>query len=278
MLKSRLLWAVGIVAVVVGIAGAPAAQTPGNPAFEVASVKPNRSAGFGGDIDMAGARLTAEGVTLEELVRAAYGDPVRWLPRSSLVAEPTWMQEDKFDVVATAGNSVPAGPSDQKRLMLRTLLADRFKMALHHETRDGRIYTLSLARSDRRLGPNLTPAATSCGESAACAIRIGLGASAALWGRGQPLSSLVNALSHLVDQPVVDHTGLTGVFDLDMQFNGDVLAALRLPAGIARPDDAATEMPSFFTALQEQLGLKLESTKGPVDVLVIDHVEHPTED
>jgi uncharacterized protein (TIGR03435 family) len=278
MLKSRLLRAVGIVAIIGGIAGVPAAQTQDRPAFDVASVKPNRSAGFGGGIDMAGARLTAEGVTLEELVRAAYGDPMRWLPSSSIVGEPTWMKEDKFDVVATAGNSVPAGPSDQKRLMIRTLLADRFKMALRHETRDGRIYTLSLARSDGRLGPSLTPAATSCGEPAACAIRIGLGNMAALWGRGQPLSSLVNALSHLVDQPVVDHTGLTGVFDVDMRFNGDVLAALRLPAGIARPDDTATDVPSFFTALQEQLGLKLESTKGPVDVLVIDHVEHPTPD
>ena len=79
--------------------------------------------------------------------------------------------------------------------------------------------------------------------------------------------------SRLVNRPILDRTGLAGSFDVDMQFNGDALAALNLPVGIARPPDTLTEVPSFFTAVQEQLGLKLESTKGPVDVLVIHHVE-----
>lgn len=276
MVKSRLLWAVGIAAVS-GCVVAVSAQAPAGPAFAAASIKPNRTVQFGGGIDMSGARLVGQGVTVEQLVRAAYADPARWLPNSSIVNEPKWMSGDTFDVAATADDHIEPGPSEQKRLMLRTLLADRFHLVLHRETRDGPRYTLVVARSDRRLGPGLHPTDTGCDGTMACTLRIGLGPVGTLWGHGQPLTAIVNAFSRLLDEPVTDQTQLDGLFDLDMQFDGDALRALRLPAGIAPPSNSSTDVPSLFTAVQDQLDLKLEAGHGPVDVLVIDHVEHPTE-
>ena len=244
--------------------------------FEAASVKVNRTLPFGGGIDYSGARLMAEGVTLQELVRAAYGEPPKWLPSSSIIGAPDWATKDKFDVVATAGSAAPPGASAEKRLMLRALLVDRFKLTIRHETRESAVYTLVRLRADGRLGPNLH-SGQPCDDPASCGMRLGIGPVASMFGRGQAFEGIVNFFSRLVDAPVIDRTGLTGLFDVDMHFNSEQLAALRLPAGIGRAEDTQADQPSFFTAVQEQLGLKLDSTRGPVDVLVIDHVERPAE-
>ena len=174
-------------------------------------------------------------------------------------------------------------------LMLRTLLADRFKLTLRHETKELPIYVLTTARPDGQLGPKLTrssgpncvrppiPGEAPKAASDPAAPMCGLFSPLGHWiGRATTLEALASVLSmQSVHRVVVNQTGLTGTFDLDLQWAD--LAFLFSPQ--ANPNDPPlVDGPSLFTALEEQLGLKLESTKGPVDVLVIDHVEKPTED
>jgi uncharacterized protein (TIGR03435 family) len=162
--------------------------------------------------------------------------------------------------------------------MVRTLLADRFKLAVHHETRELPIYALLLARNDGRLGPKLQPSTCVAGRrppgdatAQPCGFRPGPGI---FVSGGVPIAMLATFVSSAVRRSVVDRTGLDGNFDIDLHWLPD-----NSPLG-PQPDTPPPDPggPSIFTALQEQLGLKLESTRGPVDVLVIDHVEQPTPD
>ena len=272
------------------------------PAFEVASVKPNKS-GPGPTMlgIQPGGRFTATNIPLRLLIRNAYQ-----VQDSQLVGGPAWITSDRFDIMAKAEGDVPPpdpggppGPPGVMTLMLRTLLADRFKLVVHHETRELPIYALVIARSDGKLGPQLRPAAVDCtsvmaaararggpppappqpGERPSCGMRFGLGQMAA---GGFPLSQFANSLSQFVQRMVIDRTGLTGSFDLDLTWTPDQLPQ-RAPGTPADQPlrvngvDIDPNGPSIFTAVQEQLGLKLDSQRGPVDVLVIDSVEHPTE-
>ncbi len=197
--------------------------------------------------------------------------------------------------------------------MLRALLADRFRLTTHKETRELPIFALTFARNDRTLGPQLRRSATDCaalaaargrrgsggqgaaggpdgrgvapavpmplapGERPSCGMRIGPGTIVA---GGNQLSQFASVLSTWVNRIVVDRTGLTGGYDIDLQWTPDQMPfgfGGDRPAG-AVPAPSDPNRPSIFTALQEQLGLKLDSQKGPVEVLVIDHVEPPTED
>jgi uncharacterized protein (TIGR03435 family) len=255
------------------------------PAFDVASVKANKS-GPGSVQRVAmgpGDRVTLTNVTLRTLMQVAY-------PRmSEIVGGPSWIGSgpsgDRFDVNAKAESSVSR---DQLQLMLRTLLADRFKLTLHFDTRDEAIYALVFARSDRRLGPTLRPAATDCaairagaaqsGDRDPCGIRTF--ANALVTGRmsvrGLGLDQLVGLLSRDVGRTVVDNTGLAGSFDCDLTWTPQTF--LQASFDRERFPSIDPNGPSIFTAVQEQLGLKLESRNGPVQVLVIDHVEKPSED
>jgi uncharacterized protein (TIGR03435 family) len=261
MRKSRLLWAVGIVAVAGSLVGMLAAQTPASPAFEAASVKPAKS----GDVVIGGLQggsteFRVTNIPLRVLIRQAYG----LRQGSELIGGPAWLDTDRFDIVGKM-----AQPDSPKWLMVRTLLADRFKLVTHEESRELPIYALVVARSDGRLGPKLHPSTCVAGrrlDDNGCGFRPGPGA---FVGSGVALPTLIAAsLSSEVQRMVVDRTGLTGTFDIDLHWLPDNPVA-------AAPGDEAV---SIFTALQEQLGLKLESTTGPVDVLVIDHVEQPTPD
>jgi uncharacterized protein (TIGR03435 family) len=265
MLQSRLLGAVGIVAVVGAIA-AVTAQTPADPAFEVASVKLNKSgdAGIGG-FQGGTTEFRAMNVPLRVLIGRAYG--IR--QDSGLIGGPAWLDTDRFDIVG----KMPQ-PNSPSMAMVRTLLADRFKLVTHRESRELPIYALVVARSDGRLGSKLhpspcvagrTPNGTPCGDTPGPGLFV---------GSGVALSILIDAsLSSLVQRTVADRTGLTGTFDIDLHWLPD-----NPPVG-PQPDTPPPSPgdPPLVTALQEQLGLKLQSTTGPVDVLVIDHVEHPTE-
>ena len=170
------------------------------------------------------------------------------------------------------------------------LLEERFRLKVHRETRQRPIYALAMARSDARPGPRLVQAPVDCAavtrDSAAakplptradgaplCAMRI---TSGQLLGSAIGMPQLASALSTIIGQPVVDHTGLAGVFDVTVEFRPDFQAPSR-DAPVAGDRPPASDAPSIFTALQEQLGLKLESTRGPVDVLVIDHAEKPSD-
>jgi len=260
-----------------------AAQASG-PAFDVASVKPNKSgpSAIQRVVMQPGDRVTLTNVTLRTLIQVAY-------PRmSEIVGGPSWIGSgpsgDRFDVNAKAESSASR---DQLQLMLRTLLADRFKLALHPETRAELIYALVFARSDRRLGPTLRPAATDCATIRAgaqsddrdpCGIRTFANAlvTGRLSVRGLGLDQLVGLLSRDAGRKVVDNTGLAGTFDCDLTWTPQTF--LQGSFDRERFPSIDPNGPSIFTAVQEQLGLKLESQKGPVEVLVIDHVEKPSED
>jgi uncharacterized protein (TIGR03435 family) len=263
--------------------------------FDVASVKPNTS-----DPDpasarftvLAGGRLVITGIPLREIIRVAYQ-----VPEYQLIGGPDWIGESRFDIVAKAeGMPVlrfPPGldaPGHPVYPMLRGLLADRFKLGVHHETRTLPMYALVLARSDRTLGPQLRSSMTDCGPVNAArgtasqrppaatvngALLCGMVGSAGpagirLTGDSQSMSVLTFALAGYAGRVVVDRTGLTGLYSFTLEF-----AINRLPPDqLSQPDSAL----SFFMAVQEQLGLKLESTSGPADVVVIDHVERPSPD
>jgi uncharacterized protein (TIGR03435 family) len=165
--------------------------------------------------------------------------------------------------------------------MLRALLKERFKLVVHTEMRDVPMYALVVARGDGRLASQLRRAAIDCeaaeaageviptpkpGERGLCDSEIG----GEILGRGQRLSALARMLSLFAGRPVIDRTALTGGFDFDLRFP----ELNTPPAGAPPGGDAGT---GVFTALQEQLGLKLESTRGPLEFVVIDSVERPTE-
>jgi uncharacterized protein (TIGR03435 family) len=262
------------------------------PAFEVATIKPNKSVEVGGTAGFQpGGRFRSINITLQGLIATAFGTD-RPLLVAQIVGGPDWIATDRFDITAKMGSDASQDMKElyrQMPVLLRTLLEDRFTLKTHSETRQLPVYALVLDRKDGRLGPQLRRSVVDClarSESAragtprpapprdrpACGARFGTGT---LSASGFTILNLVGTLSANVGRVVLDRTGLTGDFDVALQWTPD-----RLPlAGDSSTNPAPSpDAPSIFTALQEQLGLKLESTTGPVDVLVIDHVEHPTED
>jgi len=173
--------------------------------------------------------------------------------------------------------------------MVRALLEDRFKLVVHEETRELPVYDLVILRGDRgELGPQLHPTACyreqqapppgSTGQSCGT-FQFGLGRMSV---RGVPMPQILQALSDLSMRTVVDRTGLTGAFDLDLKWTPEALAQRAAGTPVDQPlrlngSDVDTSGPSLFTAIQEQLGLKLVSARGPVKVLIVDSAERPTE-
>jgi uncharacterized protein (TIGR03435 family) len=242
-------------------------------AFEVASVKPNKSAETGGFIQrMRGGTFNAGNQTLLQLIRFAYG-----IQGFQLVGAPDWLRTERFDIAAKAPAEIPtAGPGQPvpEALMLRSLLEDRFRLIARRETRQIPIYALVIARSDGRLGPQIRrPANDYCAQRAKEAEKappppMGVGPVCGIRGNSQqltagafPIGGFINFLSSEANRVVIDRTGLTGVWDFELKWS---------PANASSPDP---DRPSIFTALEEQLGLRLEPTTGPVEVLVIDRVE-----
>lgn len=215
---------------------------------------------------------------------------------------PDWTRAERFDVSAKADGDFPslprppafAGPPHPVFQMLRGLLADRFKLVSHTEQRGFPIYALVVARTDGALGPQLTASTSDCPLNANTPLlpiapdvrpKCGMVASIGrLLAGAQPISQLIHAIQGSVDRVIIDRTKLTGTFDFSLEFLPDFLQerALANPNQPLRLNlngvNIDPNRPSLTAALQEQLGLKLESTKGPVEVLVIDHVERPTPD
>jgi uncharacterized protein (TIGR03435 family) len=264
------------------------AQATDNSSFEVASVKPNTGDGPTESSTQPGGRVTMINVPLRFLVRTAYQ-----VQDEQIVDAPNWIGVEHFDIIAKAPGDIPRPiPGDAGPLpsMMRSLLSDRFKLVVHRETRESPAYELSLARRDGTLGPQLHPSTVDCAAIAAARGRSGAppagpgsdrpqcgirAAGGQMMAGGIPLSQLATLLSSMVQRVVIDKTGLTGNFDFELKWTPD-----RAPQG---PGPGALppgnpDSPSIFTALSEQLGLKLNSTKQQVDVLVIDHVERPAPD
>jgi len=277
MMKSHRLLALGTAVVVGCVAVAVSAQAPASPAFDVASIKPNKSgdpvATFG---IQGGGRVIAANFPVGGLISMAFRTPAGVLRRSQIVGGPDWLNIDRFDIEAKPPSSLGPGirlDAPEIAEMLRTLLTERFKLAVHHEMRETSVFDLVLARSDRRLGSQIRQVQVDCAAMRAartpapvCAVVTA--PLKGLTGRGATMEQIASALSGIADRGVRDHTGLTGTFDLDFAW-----VAPQTP--LAQSADPNT--PSLSTALQEQLGLKLEPMKESMDVLVIDHIEHPTE-
>jgi uncharacterized protein (TIGR03435 family) len=180
-------------------------------------------------------------------------------------------------------------------LMMQTLLGERFKLSVHHEMRDGPIYSLVIANRDGRIGPQLRRSETDCnalisrgrinaappppppppssGQVPPCGIQVGIGM---LRIGSQSIPAVSRLLARAVGKPVVDNTGLKGAFDLSLDFDTSGLPGFATPPGVNPP--ATGDKPTLYTALQEQAGLKLETGRGPIDILIVDHVERPTPD
>ena len=255
-----------VVALVVAAVGARA--QPQRPAFEVATIRRNtshQSSNGGGYVSYG--RFSMTDVDVRRLIRIAYHTDAELMP-SQVVGGPDWTGSDTFDITAKTGPEFEGKPAGGqmlgvRRLLLQSLLEDRFKLRVHRETRDLERYALVRARQDGALGPSLRPSRRCVSDvDQQCGVHAVPGHFSA--GRA-PLAALGNyiASSVLIDRVVVDRTGLNGIYELNLEW--------------AR-DQSETDKPSIFTALQEQLGLKVETERGPVDVVVIDHVERPTED
>jgi uncharacterized protein (TIGR03435 family) len=247
-------------------------------------VKPNTS-GSGSQSARSGkASLQIINMPMRMLIVNAYG-----VRPERVVGGPGWIDSDRFDVNARAPENTP---DSQLSVMLRTTLAERFTLVIRSEMREQPLYALVLARSDGRLGPNLKPSTDvqevrgggprSFGAGPGSPIaspqtrQFGCGVRSSSDGRGtvilggaRQLADLARSLEGIGDRVVIDRTGLAGAFDFELRFARQNLQ----PAAAADSD-----LPSVFTAVQEQLGLKLESQRGPVEFLVIESVEQPTPD
>ena len=263
------------------LAGAQGQQT--TPAFEVASVKLNKIIDARRSGIIQPGRFAQTATSLRSLIRMAYSRP---FGGRDIVGGPEWVDSARFDVDARGNFQLadfmprPDGPGLVYQ-MLRSLLEDRFKLMVRVETRDQPIYALRVANRDGRLGPQLKRSDVDCDAVLGEFAKTGKWRTPAEPGKGPPCSSggtpghiriedlsmsqLAAVLSGPANRVVRDQTELSGNFDLTLDYTPDEL-------------EVQTGSISFFTALQEQLGLRLEPMRGPVEVLVIDHVEQPTPD
>jgi uncharacterized protein (TIGR03435 family) len=279
-------------------AAKPQAQSSVRPSFEVASVKlnPNCAKGHGFSDASSPGSLNLTCASLARLVQRAYVtfasakmNPVHL----QVIGGPRWMDSEQFDIAAKAPGDPPQG--QMYGPMLQVLLEDRFHLKLHGESRELPVYNLMVASGGIKIQPmkeggctamdvhNPPPPpapgqspAESCGNFSmrrANGLNILDGYGFSISGFGSVVSGM------LLDRPVIDKTGVTGTFDIHLEFAPDVtMPSIGPPRGsVDNPGTPSTDNgPSIFTAMQEQLGLKLEPAKGPVEVIVIDHSEYPS--
>ena len=273
-----------------GLASHPAAQSPAGQAFEVASVKPSNADAAPRLMRPVGGRFIASSVALRDLVSQAYG----FFFDFQIDGGPDWQTSRRFDIEAKAED--PGVGMDGMRPMLKTLLADRFQLKVHTETREMPIYALVVARDDGRLGAKITPSTADCsnaeqelaeqlellqaGQGLPCAIMpvpARVAGSMTMRGNGASMAALARFFTPFTGRMVQDRTGLRGLYDWEMTFD----RAIRPRARAAQQTGTSvplSDSPSLMTALQEQLGLKLESARGPVEILVIDSAALPKPD
>lgn len=229
------------------------AQSQGPPAFDVASIRLNTSGDpRSGTHNLPGGRVTVTNLPLRNMIQTAYG-----ANDLEVVGGPDWIDRDRWDVLASAAPGSPVDAPWQE--MLKTLLIERFKLRAHLESRQRPIYRLVFARGDKRLGPEIRPTGCradnlDCGRLSANTNGIRAGT---IQGVARTFAELGTGLSRYAERRVFDATGQDGRYDFELRWDQDTL---------------------IFTALEEQLGLKLEPASGPVDVLFIDAVEKPTPD
>jgi uncharacterized protein (TIGR03435 family) len=244
-------------AIFFAVAHSPAPAQPPQ-GFEVASIRPSRNNSADSNLDSApGGRLTAANITVRELIRLAYD-----VKDYQIEHAPGWLEGERYDIAAKS--AIPAKRSlEQERSQVRELLIDRFHLATHRETKQLQVYLLVVAKD----GPKLTAHndGTGSGTRRACG---------RLAGKRLTMDTFATVLSRQFDRDVLNRTGLSGKYDFQLDWTPDSGPCPTPPDSEA---GSATAPPSIFTAIQQQLGLKLESSKGPVEFLVIDRVERPSE-
>ena len=267
------------------------AQNAATPAFEVASVKPNKSDARIKET-MPPGRYIATNVSLRDLIKTAYEkSPMNMgLALFEFEGGPDWMRTDRFDVNAKAPENVPV---QQVRLMLQHLLAERFHLRVHYDTRQQPIYRLVVANRNGTLGKQLRRSDANCGadsgdpfrgitpgESYACGY-FGPSTTTDFQSdriyqafRGLTMDDLAHRLRQFLGRSVIDGTGLNGSFDGTFEWTAEIVMPPP-PPGTPNPYVGRT-LPSIFSVLPDQLGLKLESQRGRVQILIIDGADHPT--
>jgi uncharacterized protein (TIGR03435 family) len=229
--------------------------------FEVASIQPTspseidaiKRSGRGSmfpeqGISISGNRVSVKGLTVATLIRAAYN-----LRAGQLSGEPGWSATEPFDIAASAEGALTF---PQVRQMLQALLADRFQLKFHRETKEGAAYALVIAKAGPKLAPSVAADYTTHVTAGKSEVQMAIFRAS--------MAQLCGRLATFVGRPVVDRTELSGVFDLQLIFAPEDL------------EGEPRESPSIFTALQEQLGLKLESARAPVEILVVDRLGRPS--
>jgi uncharacterized protein (TIGR03435 family) len=254
-----------------------AARQEAAPAFDVVSVKPAAGSALQVAVSTIGfqnGHFTGINQSVRRLLVHAY----EW-PAARIAGGPGWIDTDRFDIGARAA---AVTPDAHVRLMVRSLLRDRFQLSVHTEMREATVYTLARVRADR-LGPRLVPSTLDCsnggppfdppqkGQSVAdlprrCTMATFSDRRSTTYRAAVPISELAHTLSARLSTAVTDQTGLTGRYDIDLRFAPDSLSR-------AEP----SEWPVLMRAIQEQLGLRLQSSKAPVEFLVIDRIERPSE-
>jgi bla regulator protein blaR1 len=260
----------GALSITCGLFGQAVSSLPATPAaFTVASIKPNKSDDNRFMLrSLPGGGLTASGVTLRMLIMNAYG-----VAGYQISGAPSWVGSERWDIEAKTEGVQGSLPREQFTAMLRQLIEDRFQLKTLRDTKEMPVYALVVTKTGSKLKPHPVDAAE--------------GRPLVQFGRGSAtfnntsLTVLAAQLSMDVGRPVLDQTDLKGGFDFTLEWTPTPEEggprALGLPPRAEPSAPADSNGPSIFTALQEQLGLKLESTKGPVDMIVIDHVERPSE-
>ena len=260
-------------------------------AFDAASVKTNKSGLPSGQDQIHARGYTATNLSLEVFIRLAYeiSPRSRGLEPFEVIGGPSWLRSARFDINATAGREVSV---TEVRSMLRTLLADRFQLKAHIERRQGPVFQMSLLRPGQ-LGPQLRPTAADCGavsfdpfrgitpgEASPCGY-FGPSPTALITSdrayqalRGMTMTDFASAIYPYLGRRVIDATGLSGYFDGEFEFTAEIV--MPPPPSGPNPFDGRT-LPSIYSVLPQQLGLKLERANAPIDVLVIDSADFPSE-
>ena len=237
-----------------------------NPAFEVATIRPSDPARREQIITLRGAEVITTNVTLHDLINLAY-----WLHPKQLSGEPAWTESDKFDM--TGKPDAPGQPNvDQMKMMIQKLLADRFQLKFHFEKKDLSAYAVRITKTGSKIIKSQDDPKGLPG------FYFGRAASGTtLTFRNSPMSQVTAILQNFLDKPVVDQSGLAERYDFTVSFTLDAAQAVRLGGAPTSAPDNPDAAPDVFAAFQQQLGLKLESTKAPVDVMVVDKLEKPSE-
>ena len=247
---------------------APQGQAPADAvprAFDVASIRLNTAGGNTSQRALPNGTLALTNNTARNIIRTAYG-----LQGSQVVGGPAWLDNERFDVVAKA-----AAPFNQSegQAMLRALLAERFGLVAHLEARDMPVFLMRVADSAKAPGARLRPSIVDCIRQPICVLNVQFGAGS-ITGIGVSMPQLARNLMGALGRTVLDETGLAGTYDMELRFVPD--PGQSAPGAPAAPVDP--DAPSLVTALQEQLGLKLEPGRAPVQMLVIDRIARPTID